>query len=175
MGWNIAIKKPRTALGGDAGAPRWRFETFALAWLVDSFAAPVTAYEFRVQGSSDVFDAILHQTPPSFARLNLEEPPELDPIANMLVAKGPEFVRHRWSAETRADLKLLKRETDRSAEEPGVADSSTQLEAPPSAVGSSTSTLIVAAAVIATLAVAAALGLGKLVNRTSLMTWIRVT
>ena len=61
-GLNIAVKKLRTALGDDADAPRY-IETLPRRGY--RFVAPVTAYEFRAEGSGDIFDAILPATPPA--------------------------------------------------------------------------------------------------------------
>ncbi len=58
-GLNIAVKKLRDALGDDPDAPRY-IETLPRRGY--RFVAPVTAYEFRDEGSGDVFDAILPAT-----------------------------------------------------------------------------------------------------------------
>ena len=81
-GLNIAVKKLRTALGDDPDAPRY-IETLPRRGY--RFVAPVTAYEFRGEGSSEIFDAIL---PPASA------------------AHGPS--RSEPAPGMRPDLKLVK-------------------------------------------------------------------
>lgn len=107
-GLNIAIKKLRTALGDDADASRY-IETLPRRGY--RFIAPVTAYEFRVEGSGDVFDAILPEATPAPVRVNPGDPQESEEITRKSVEKDREL-RDQDASEKRAELKLLKRETE---------------------------------------------------------------
>ena len=136
-GLNIAIKKLRTALGDDPDVPRY-IETLPRRGY--RFVAPVTAYEFRGEGSGDVFDAILPAaaTTPEVTRPGVQSKPSSD------LRSEPTLVKEEVSAAA-----LMKTSLVPIVEE-----------------GRPTAKLIGVAAIIVTFAAAAAFGGYKLLTRT---------
>ena len=143
-GLNIAIKKLRTALGDDPDAPRY-IETLPRRGY--RFVAPVTAYEFRGEGSGDVFDAIVPATSTAQDAASRSQP-----------ASG-----------VRPDLKLVKPEANSSAPIGASASSAaSSTQTPTVASRRPRAKLIGMAAIILTFALVAAFGAYKLLARKAL-------
>jgi len=144
---------------------------------------------FRGESTGVIFDGIMNRAPLPPLRLNPDLPPKLEDIVNKALEKDRDL-RYQVAAEMRADLKRLKRETEsgRVTTESAVHSPSASVQpgssvsgiASPAALSSASASsssvliaeaqrhkgkLIGAAAVLMVLAIAAAFGAYKLLNK----------
>ena len=124
---------------------------------------------FRGDTSGVVLDSILNRPPTPAVRLNPEVPAELERIINKALEKDRNL-RYQGAAEMRADLQRLKRDADSSRQVPVSAETATAASAATQFAHTTSSSAVVAAAkqhkwgvagaVIATLIILSAAGIG---------------
>jgi len=102
----VAYMSPEQARGDELDA---RSDLFSLGVVLYEMASGKQA--FTGHTSAVIFDSILHGTPASLQRLNLQLPAELDRIISKVLDKD-RGSRYQSAADLRADLRRLKQETD---------------------------------------------------------------
>jgi tetratricopeptide (TPR) repeat protein/TolB-like protein len=101
----------------------------------DIFSLGVVTYEmltgqlpFKGDSSTDTIDRILHQEPPSIARLNYGVPQELERIVRKTLEKNPGY-RYQAAREMYIDLRNLQRDLDVNRHTGGVGQRTTEHQA----------------------------------------------
>src|ERR1019366_5308929 len=121
-GLPTAANEPLTSTGMAVGTFEYLSPEQVRAEEVDArsdlFSFGLVLYEmatgrraFAGDSPGPIFDAILHKTPTSLARLNPDCPAELERIINKALEKDRDL-RYQPAADIRSDLKRLKRDTD---------------------------------------------------------------
>jgi serine/threonine protein kinase len=117
-----AAEEPLTTIGMAVGTMEYMSPEQVRAEEVDArsdlFSFGAVLYEMAtgcraLAGNSPgtIFDAILHKTPVSLARLNPECPPDLERIISKAMEKDREL-RYQHASDMRAELQCLKRDTE---------------------------------------------------------------